>query len=247
MPEALHGVNVIKAGDRILLLTEVGGGTAIHLTPEQREGGRGAIEAFYLDNEREVPTVRNYDGIALLEARWSPKTLCGKEWALMASGDGGILSPLSEVAFAPNCRRCLSLMDQHFPQPRVHDRLGLVAQMTADLVCEHGYAEVEHVPGDQQAALRKAVRALVRKQSGHASTTSSKIRRYISTAKRPPASDVTRASVPRSRPHRRPGCGSDPNVRSDFGAGLSSPSADGGLDEFDSPARGGPTGPRSSP
>jgi hypothetical protein len=118
MPEALHGVNVIKAGDSAFLLTEVGGGTAIHLTPEQREGGRGAVEAFHLDDGRDVPTVRNYDRAALLEARWSPTTLCGREWALMAGGDGGPLSPFSEAAFAPNRRRCLSLMDQHFRNRR---------------------------------------------------------------------------------------------------------------------------------
>ncbi|MER7992363.1 hypothetical protein [Micromonospora chalcea] len=78
MPEALHGVNIIKAGDMTFLLSEVGGGTAVHLTPEAPVAGREAVEEFWLDNERDVPTVRNYDRTALLERRWSARTLCGR-------------------------------------------------------------------------------------------------------------------------------------------------------------------------
>jgi hypothetical protein len=171
MPEPLHGVNVINAGDIAFLLAVVSGGTAVHLAPEQPEDGREAVPEFWLDDEGDVPAIRNYDRTALLEHRWSPRTLCGRAWAGMVGGDGGSLSRYREVAFAPSCRRCLTLMDQHFPQPPAHDRLGLVAQVAADLVYEYGYAEIHHVPGDQQAALRKAIRALVRKQSGHGSTT----------------------------------------------------------------------------
>ncbi|MEU5727176.1 hypothetical protein ABZ783_35970 [Micromonospora sp. NPDC047738] len=166
-------MNVIKSGASTFLLTRVAGGSAVHLTPEEPEAGRGAVEEFWLDDERDVPTLRNYDRTDLLEQRWSARTLCGgaRQWAVMVGGDGGPPTRFSDVAFAPSCRRCLALMDRHFPQPPAHDRLGLVAQVAADLVCEYGFAEVVQVPGDQQAALRKAIRVLVRKQSGHGSTT----------------------------------------------------------------------------
>ncbi len=39
--------------------------------------------------------------------------------------------------------------------------------MFADLVAEHGYAELRGVPGDQQTELRRQIRSLVRKGTGH--------------------------------------------------------------------------------
>lgn len=62
-------------------------------------------------------------------------------------------------------------MDGYFPAPLVDKRVPLVAQLVADTIVEHGYAEVHGVPGDQQATLRRAVRARVRELTGHASRT----------------------------------------------------------------------------
>jgi hypothetical protein len=84
----------------------------------------------------------------------------------MIGGEGGSLSEYREVAFAPTCRRCLSLIDRHFPEPRADGRLQIVANLAADLVIEHGCSEIYQVPGDQQATLRKAVRSLVKQRSG---------------------------------------------------------------------------------
>lgn len=171
MPLPLHGVNTIQAGDLTFLLTVTSGGTAVHLTSEKSESGREAVEEYWLDKTQDLPSVRNYDRAALLEPRWSATTLCGREWAIMAAHDGGPLTRYSEAAYAPTCGRCLSLMDKHFPKPPADNRLELVAQVTADLVCEHGYAEVHHVPGDQQAALRSTVRKIVRTRTRHGSKT----------------------------------------------------------------------------
>jgi hypothetical protein len=87
----------------------------------------------------------------------------------MVGGDGGAIGRYGEVAFAPTCRRCLTLIDRHFPKPAPDDRLALVAQIAADLVIDrHGFAEIHGVPGDQQDQLRKAVRTLIRKRTNYA-------------------------------------------------------------------------------
>jgi hypothetical protein len=86
----------------------------------------------------------------------------------MVGGDGGSISAWGEdPEFAPTCQRCLSLMDRMFPPPSLHPRLPIVARVGADVVAEHGYAEVCGVPGDQQAELRRQIRSLVRAATGH--------------------------------------------------------------------------------
>jgi hypothetical protein len=63
-----------------------------------------------------------------------------------------------EARYAPSCRRCLTLLDTLFPAPQLNDRFPLIVRIIADIVLAHGTAEILDVPGDQQAALRKAVR-----------------------------------------------------------------------------------------
>ena len=63
-------------------------------------------------------------------------------------------------------------MDKLFPQPALHPRFPVIVQVVADTVIENGTAEIVDVPGDQQTALRKEVRAAVRKRTGHGMTTS---------------------------------------------------------------------------
>ena len=171
-----HGVNAIDVGGKTLLLTETGGGTAVHLTAESAtaEPGQGAVPDYYFEESGGgTPALKhNYDQAALVEPRWSEKTLCGRQWVSMASGEGGLLHQFDQQeAFAPTCKRCLSLMDNLFPAPTPDGRLGLVVRVVADLVLEYGYAEIRAVPGDQQAALRAQVRAAVRKRSGHGTKT----------------------------------------------------------------------------
>jgi hypothetical protein len=82
----------------------------------------------------------------------------------MASGED---TEDGEAVFAPTCRRCLAIMDKLFPHPELNPALPLVVQVVTDTVIEHGTAEILGVPGDHQAALRKEVRASVRKRTGH--------------------------------------------------------------------------------
>lgn len=176
MREDQHGVNAINVGSKALLLTETSGGTAVHLTAETATpgSGQGAVPDYYFEESGGgTPALKhNYDQAALLEPRWSEKTLCGRPWVSMASGEGGLLHEFDRnEVFAPTCKRCLALMDKLFPAPAADDRLALVVRVVADLVLEHGYAEIQAVPGDQQAALRTQVRSVVRQRSGHGTKT----------------------------------------------------------------------------
>ena len=171
-----HGVNAINANGKSLLLTETGGGTAVHLTSEAipDETGRGAVpEHYFRASGGGTPALRrSYNKADLLEPRWSEKTLCGRPWASMSSGEGGPLHEFDvDEVFAPTCKRCLALMDRLFPAPTPDDRLVLVIQVVTDFVLEYGYAEIQSVPGDQQAALRARVRTAVRERTGHSTRT----------------------------------------------------------------------------
>jgi hypothetical protein len=132
--------------------------------------GREAVPDFYFNSNRRTnaDALAGYDRAALTEPRWSQTTLCGRAWAIMVGGDGGDVSGHGEVAFAPTCRRCLTLIDRHFPKPPPDSRLSLVAQLAADVVVDlRGYAEIHDVPGDQQDQLRKTNRALIRQRTQH--------------------------------------------------------------------------------
>lgn len=113
MAPAKHGVNTITAGESVLLLT-VGGGDAIHLTRESAPGATGqeAVPNLYFSSSEPGSSrlKRAYDKTLLTVPRWAEKTLCGRPWIRMASGDGGPVEELGdEEAFAPTCRRCLVL------------------------------------------------------------------------------------------------------------------------------------------
>jgi hypothetical protein len=167
-----HGPNVIEINGTAMLLTTTSGGVAVHLTTPTQEPdtGREAVLDFYFDRDQHdrADALAGYDRAALTEQRWSPTTLCGRVWAIMIGGDGGAISRYREVAFAPTCRRCLALIDRHFPKPTPDSRLKLVAQIAADAVVErHGFAEIHDVPGDQQDELRRAVRTLIRQRTPH--------------------------------------------------------------------------------
>ncbi|MFI5960403.1 hypothetical protein [Cryptosporangium sp. NPDC051539] len=134
----------------------------MHLATVADAPGRGR-EAV-----RENEIVKGYDPASLTAPLWSRTTLCGRLWAAMVGGDGGPVGRSELVAFAPTCRRCLALIDRHFPAPERDSRLDLVAQLAADAVVERrGFAEIHDVPGDQQAELRKAVRGLIRVRTHH--------------------------------------------------------------------------------
>lgn len=171
MSQRLHGANAITVGDVELLLTVTSGGSAIHLTRSVGSDtvGRGAVPEFYFDpsNRGSSALKAAYDQAVLTEPRWAPATLCGREWAVMVAGEGGAWDDYDDqVALSPTCRRCLSVMDKLFPAPQPDERLALVARLVADSIGEQGHAELRGVPGDQQDAVRKTVRTLVRQRTG---------------------------------------------------------------------------------
>lgn len=153
-------LNVIRVGGREFLLT-VGGGAAVHLA---REAGDEEERVAAAPDHDLGDLEAAYDKAALEELRWLETTLCGRRWILMASGED---SEDGEAVFAPTCRRCLALMDKLFPEPVLDPRFPVVVQVLTDTVMEYGTAEILGVPGDQQAALRREVRAAVRKRIGH--------------------------------------------------------------------------------
>ncbi|MEV0807634.1 hypothetical protein [Micromonospora sp. NPDC050200] len=122
-------------------------------------------------NSDREEALRRYDIAALRDPVWAHTTMCGRIWAVMVGGDGGALSRYRKPAFAPTCRRCLTLMDRLFPAPAVDRRVPVVAQIVFEAVHKHGYAEVRGVPGDQLAVLRKEIRSLIRQRTGHPSET----------------------------------------------------------------------------
>jgi hypothetical protein len=178
MPSDPHGPNVIEVNGAAMLLTTTSAGEAVHLTAGADEPGTGreAVYDFYFDSDRHdrPDAVAGYDRAALTEPRWSHTTLCGREWAIMVGGDGGAIGRYGGVAFAPTCRRCLALIDRHFPKPTRDSRLPLVAQLAADVVVnQRGFAEIHNVPGDQQDDLRTTVRAMIHQRTGYSVRTHS--------------------------------------------------------------------------
>lgn len=176
MAEELHGPDVVRIGDSPLLLVGVSGGQAVHLVRlhPAPEPGRAAVPGHFFDssNSEWHTLLCRYDVAALRDPVWAHTTMCGRVWAAMVGGDGGALSEHREPAFAPTCRRCLTLMDRLFPAPAVDQRVPVVAQLVFGAVRTHGYAEVRGVPGDQLAVLRKEVRSLIRQRTGHPSVRS---------------------------------------------------------------------------
>ncbi len=163
--ETSRDLNVIEVSGKQFLLTATAG-DATHLTrkADTEERGQAAVPDRYAEDFE-----RSYDRAAILEPAWAVTTMCGRPWILMEGvrdGEGA-----DEARYAPTCRRCLSLLDRLFPAPKLNDRFPLIVRVILDIVLEHGTAEIIGVPGDQQAALRREVRAEVRKLTGYGMTT----------------------------------------------------------------------------
>ncbi len=168
--ETSRELNAIKVGDKEFLLTE-GNGEAVHLAGETESGtgGRTPFHDWRLNPKRAEGRRlrRQFDLGSLNDPRWALTTLCGRQWISMVTSKDEDQVYGREVAAVPTCRRCLALMDRLFPEPRLDDRFPLVVHVVTDTVLEYGTAEILGVPGDQQTALRREVRAAVRKRAGH--------------------------------------------------------------------------------
>ncbi len=114
---AKGGRNELLIGGEAYLLTETGGGSAVHLTRRAASSDepRGALDGFSFDDERPFPLDDRYDREKLLDPIWAATTLCGRLWARMAAGDGGPFEKDGEIVYAPDCRRCMSIMDKSLP------------------------------------------------------------------------------------------------------------------------------------
>lgn len=172
MSDVPCGLNTIVVHDEPLLLTETVGGFAVHLTyglPEADADGQAAIPAewFVASRPGYTSSIDDYDRGLLVERRWSTRTLCGIAWQAMAAGEAGPLHPWQDVALTPTCRRCLTSLDRQFAAPTPNDRVGLLADLIAQAVEEHGSAEVLGVPGDQLSVLRVAIRRQLLARLGH--------------------------------------------------------------------------------
>jgi len=163
--ETRRGLNVIEVNGKQFLLTATAG-DATHLTREagSEESRQAAVPDHYVEDFE-----RTYDMAAILQPKWAATALCGRQWILMEGERDG--KDEGEARYAPSCRRCLALLDKLFPAPQLHDRFPLIVGIVADTVLEHGTAEILGVPGDQQAALRREVRAAVKKRTGYGLTT----------------------------------------------------------------------------
>ena len=162
--EPRRGLNVIAVVSRQFLLTATAG-DAVHLTREIHSGesGQPAVPGHYVDDFEQT-----YDVAAMLAPKWAETTLCGRQWILMEGDRDG---EEGEASDAPSCRRCLALLDKLFPAPKLNEQFPLIVQVITDTVLEYGTAEILDVPGDQQAALRRHVRAEVKKRAGYGMTT----------------------------------------------------------------------------
>ena len=162
--ETRRGLNVIEVIGKQFLLTATSG-DAIHLTREtdSEENGRAAVPEHYVHDFEQT-----YEMAPVLDPKWAATTLCGRQWILMEADRDGEEGQASD---APSCRRCLALLDKFFPAPKLNERFPLIVRVIADTVLEYGTTEILDVPGDQQAALRREVRAEVKKRTGYGLTT----------------------------------------------------------------------------
>lgn len=149
-----------------MLLVETGG-AAVHLAAETADGAGHSALPRHWSKDKANALIANLASDTLHElmaSRWSSRTLCGRQWSVMAAGEAGPLYPDQLVQLAPTCQRCLASLDRRFPTPAPDERLGLLAELAADAVQEHGSAEIIGVPGDQVAALRAEIRRVFRQR-----------------------------------------------------------------------------------
>lgn len=158
-------LNTITTAGRTMLLTQTGG-MAIHLTSIASDND-DPQPAFPSRTRSSSPTNETFTD--LTDLRWAPKTLCGIRWNTMA----GIASTGAgtDDDRTPTCRRCLAILDRWFPEPVPDDRIGLLAELASGAVHQYGTAEIVGVPGDQHAALRRAVREELKQRFGYSAKT----------------------------------------------------------------------------
>lgn len=158
-------LNALNVADQLMLLTRTATGTAIHLTAEATATDARAATPDRVDRSRQEPDD------ALLDTRWSPVSLCGRSWTVMADDFADHTGRFVARAKAPTCRQCLAVIDKAFPTPVPDGRIGVLAALAAAAVNDHGTAEIVGAPGDQMNALRRAIRTELRQRFGFSTRT----------------------------------------------------------------------------
>lgn len=158
-------LNALNVADRSMLLTRTATGTAIHLAAEATATDARAATPDGIDRSRNEPADE------LLDDRWSPVALCGRAWTVMADDFADDTGRVVARPEAPTCRQCLAVIDKAFPTPIPDSRIGVLAELAATAVNEHGTAEIVAVPGDQMNSLRRSIRAQLRQRFGFSTRT----------------------------------------------------------------------------
>lgn len=158
-------LNALNVADRSMLLTRTATGTAIHLAAEATATDAQAATPDGIDRSRNEPPDELFDD------RWSPVALCGRPWTVMADEFADHTGRITARPEAPTCRQCLAVIDKAFPTPIPDSRIGVLADLAATAVNDHGTAEIVGVPGDQINALRHAIRAQLRQRFEFATRT----------------------------------------------------------------------------
>jgi len=154
------GLNTISVAGRDLLLVATSGAQTHVAAVCDGEDRRPAVDPTRFANSTDA--LAGYDLDVLVDPRWSPWALCGREWNAMAPGEGGTWLPWQEVALAPTCRACLRVIDSWLPVADTPTGIELLASIVADTVESFGYARVLGAPAEQVEALRRTIRKHLR-------------------------------------------------------------------------------------
>jgi hypothetical protein len=162
------GLNTITVAERALLLVATNGAQTHLAAVSGDEDRRPAVDPTRFANSTDA--LAGYDLDALVDPRWSPWALCGREWNAMSPGEGGTWLPWQEVSLVPTCRACLRVIDSWLPVASTPTGIDLLASIVADRVESLGYARVLGAPAEQVEALRRIVRKHLRSRGYRSET-----------------------------------------------------------------------------
>jgi hypothetical protein len=153
-----HGLNELHIGGARYLLVGV---SSSHLAglAEGDVRGRSALAEWRIGTEA---WAASYDLDALFDPIWNPRTLCGREWIEMESGDGPPFDDWRVGVYAPSCKNCLRIVSQSLEDIAPDERIPLIVGLVVTEVLADTGTVVIGVPGQQLDALRAAIRQRLR-------------------------------------------------------------------------------------
>jgi len=153
-PDGPHGLNDLTIGGVRYLIVGV---SSSHLAglAEGKVRGRHALAEWRTGTE---PWAASYDLDALFDPIWNPRTLCGREWVEMESGDGPPFGVGGGGVYAPSCKNCLRIVSRDLGGVAPDERIPLVVGLVVTEVLSEAATVITGVPGQQLEALRAAIR-----------------------------------------------------------------------------------------